>query len=71
MQPVGSPNDTPASLRRKAREFLRLAEAKTATGEAVAELKLLGRQYLDYADFLEKNAPGEHRKTPPGEHRRK
>jgi hypothetical protein len=62
MKPVGSPNDTPASLRRKAREFLRLAEEETAaTPEAVAELKSLGQQYLDYANFLERNSPREYR----------
>jgi hypothetical protein len=62
MKPVGSPNDTPASLRRKAQEFLRLADQEAASPEAVAELQSLGRQYLDYADFLERNAPRDHRR---------
>jgi hypothetical protein len=62
MNPAGSPNDTPASLRRKAREFLRLAGEEAASPEAVAELKSLGQQYLDYADFLERNAPRDHRR---------
>ena len=59
--PVGTASDTPASLRRKAREFLRLAE-EAATAETAVELRRLAQRYLDYADFLAD--PGQAARTP-------
>jgi hypothetical protein len=50
--PVGTAADTPHSLRRKAREFLRLAsEAKDP--ERVAELSRLASTYTDRAMEME------------------
>jgi hypothetical protein len=43
MQPVGTPNDTPSSLRQKAREFLRLAGDDTASPEMPPELNMLAQ----------------------------
>ena len=57
MQPVGSPDDTPESLREKADELARQAEEEGDDPDMAAELRRLARQYRDYADFLERNAP--------------
>jgi hypothetical protein len=57
MQSVGGPDDTPETLREKANEFARQAEEEGDDPDMAAELRRLARQYLDYADFLERNAP--------------
>jgi hypothetical protein len=57
MQPVGSADDTPETLREKADELARQAQEEGDDPEMAAELRRLARQYLDYADFLERNAP--------------
>jgi hypothetical protein len=41
-----------------AQEFLHAAADEAPSAEAAAELRRLEQQYLDYADFLERNSPG-------------
>ena len=55
MRAVGTPLDTPVSLRRKSAEFLRLA-AEAADADMVEELRRLAEKYLRYAEHLESGA---------------
>jgi hypothetical protein len=49
---IGTSADTPASLRRKAAEFIRLAVA-AADPSVVEELEILAWRYLERAEQLE------------------
>jgi hypothetical protein len=52
---IGNPGDTPASLRRKAADFLKIAES-AADIELYQELHLLSTLYQERAAELEKTA---------------
>jgi hypothetical protein len=52
---IGTPSDTPASLRSKAADFLRMA-SETRNLELSEEMRLLSALYLDRAIELEKAA---------------
>jgi hypothetical protein len=53
---IGTPADTPASLRRKAAEILRMA-GDTHDLEVSEELRLVATLYMERAAELEKSTP--------------